>query len=285
MKRMKNVKSIERRIKEYAACLRDEEKSKATIEKYTYEARMFLEFQEGEVLDKSLVIVYREQLQEKYLPTTVNTKISALNHYLEYIGRKECTVKALRVQKQTFASEDKALSMDEYQLLLKAAGNKRIYYIMRAICETGIRVSELEYITVEGLVKGKVRVTCKNKSRYIFIARKTREMLLEYCEEHGITSGVIFRTRTGKAVDRTVIWREMKKLCKIAGVSEEKVFPHNLRHLFARLFYAQTKDVVRLSEIMGHSSVQTTKGYTQEVGNVHMDLMDKLCDTLWNAIG
>ena len=188
-------------------------------------------------------------------------------------------VKKLKIQKQIFASTDKELSKAEYDRLLQAAKqkkNERLYLLMQTICSTGIRVSEVRYITVEAVARGIAEINCKGKRRQLFLPKQLCQVLKQYIKEQKIKSGSVFITKNGNPLDRSNIWTDMKKLCKAANVSEKKVFPHNLRHLFARTYYSLQKDIVRLADILGHSSVNTTRIYTMETGEIHRRQIQKL---------
>lgn len=256
--------------------MKEEEKSKATIEKYMRDIRCFMRFLEDGRICKERTIAYKEYLIDRYAPASVNSMLVSLNCYLRYTGRQECCVRLLKIQKQIFASEDKELSIQEYQRLVKAAGNTRLSFVIQTICGTGIRVGELEYITVEAVRAGKAVVQCKNKTRVIFIPAVIQKMLLKYIKQAALKTGTVFASKTGKPLSRKNIWRDMKALCSRAGVSSHKVFPHNLRHLFARTFYSVEKDVVRLADLLGHSSINTTRIYTIGTGRQHMNCLDRV---------
>ena len=188
-------------------------------------------------------------------------------------------VKNLKIQKQIFASADRELTKAEYGRLLQAAQqkkNKRLYLLMQTICSTGIRVSEVRYVTVEAVSRGVAEIYCKSKHRQVFLPKQLCQILKRYIKEQKIKSGAVFVTKTGNPLDRSNIWSDMKKLCMAANVSEKKVFPHNLRHLFARTYYSLQRDVVRLADILGHSNVNTTRIYTMETGEVHRKQIQKL---------
>ena len=189
-------------------------------------------------------------------------------------------VRYIKIQKQIFARQDKELSRLEYKRLLDAADDEQTSLMIRTMCGTGIRVSELRYITAEAVVSGKAVVDCKNKKRIILIPALMQEFLIPYIKKSGIESGPIFLSKNGNPIDRTSIWRKMKELCEISGVNPEKVFPHNLRHLFARTFYSIDGDIVRLADVLGHSNINTTRIYTMEAGRQHMDMLDQLQDVL-----
>ena len=257
--------------------LRTEEKSRATTRKYIRDVRAFLAFLEGRALTKEETLLFKEHITANYAPASVNSMLVALNCFLSYIDRADCKVRQLKIQRQIFAREDKELTEKEYARLLKAAQGTRISLVIQTICGTGIRVSELAYITAEAVRMGKAVVNCKNKTRVIFIPVPIQKLLKEYMKKAGITAGAVFVTKGGKPLDRSNIWKEMKALCKKAGVSEKKVFPHNLRHLFARTFYRIEKDIVRLADLLGHSSLSTTRIYTMDCGNSHLRGMEKVC--------
>ncbi len=252
-----------------------EEKSIATIKKYLYDIQCFVNFLADRQISKEEVIVYKEYLTQHYAPASVNSMLVALNCFLRFIGHGDCCVKLLKIQRQIFCREEKELTQKEYRRLVQAAGNTQLSYILQTICGTGIRVSELQYITVEAVLAGKAVVNCKNKTRIIFIPAPLQKILRKYIKRAGLQAGSVFVSTKGKPVDRSSIWRQMKRLCKKADVPEEKVYPHNLRHLFARIFYGIKKDIVRLADILGHSSINTTRLYTLETGHQHLnDLAD-----------
>lgn len=263
-------------LKRYEMWLRLGEKRPSTISKYLQIAREFMEFMGNCELSKELVIEYKESLKEKHVPAGVNVKIAGANSFLKFLGREDCRVKYIKIQRQMFAKEERELGREEYRKLLRAAKGKRIYYIIRLICSTGIRVSELKYITMNALYAGKTTVNSKNKVRWIFIPKKICRELKAYMKEQQIKAGSIFVNRKGNPLDRTRVWKEMKSLCEIAGVAPEKVFPHNLRHLFARTFYSAEKDIVRLADLLGHSNIQTTRIYTLESGLEHKKGLERV---------
>ena len=265
------------KLRDFEYYLLTEEKSRATTQKYIRDVRFFLSFLDGRALTKELTLLYKEHITAKYAPASVNSMIVSVNCFLSFIGRADCKVRQLKIQRQIFAREDKELTESEYRRLLKAAKDSRISLVIQTICGTGIRVSELSYITAEAVRMGKAVVNCKNKTRVIFIPVPIQKLLKEYMKKAGITAGQVFVTKSGKPLDRSNIWKEMKALCKKAGVSEKKVFPHNLRHLFARTFYRIEKDIVRLADLLGHSSLSTTRIYTMDCGNSHIRSMEKVC--------
>lgn len=264
-------------IEVYQNYLIEEEKSPATISKYLHDIRSFGDWLFTSEFDKSVVLSYKAYLLERYSASSVNSIISSLNSFFAYLGWFDLKVKTVKIQRQIFASNEKELTKAEYERLLNAAkNNKRLYLLMQTICSTGIRVSELRHITVEAVVQKQAEINCKGKRRTVFLPNKLCEALKRYIKEQKIKSGPVFVTKNGKPLDRSNIWSDMKKLCKTAGVSESKVFPHNLRHLFARTYYSLQKDIVRLADILGHSSVNTTRIYTQESGEVHRLQIQKL---------
>ena len=229
-----------------------EEMSEATVEKYVRDVKMFAAYVSGEAINKEIVIAYKKNLQEKYAVRSVNSMLAGINQFFEFKEWYDLKVKLLKVQQQIFGSEEKELTKEEYMRLCRAAkqkNNLRLSLILQTICATGIRVSELKYITVEAAKKGEAVVNCKAKTRSVFIVKKLRKKLLDYAAKMNIKSGMIFITKTGKPIDRTNIWREMKALCKDAYVDPQKVFPHNLRHLFARMFYSFEKDIAKLADL------------------------------------
>lgn len=266
-------------IENFRKYLIEEEKSIATIEKYVHDVNCFHSWTGDEVIDKTVVLTYKSALGEKYAATSVNSMLAALNKFLKFLGWNDCCVKQLKIQQKSYCSEDRELTKTEYMRLISTAenkGNQRLSLMIQTICATGIRVSELEYITVECLKKGEVYVSCKGKERVIFLIPALRKKLLAYVKAKTLVCGPIFITRGGKPVSRCNIWREMKSLCKEAGVPAAKVFPHNLRHLFARVFYAIEKDIAKLADILGHSSINTTRIYIMTTGIEHRRKMEMM---------
>lgn len=269
---MNYIKEIQR----FEQYLLTEEKSSVTVEKYLRDVRCFYSFLDNRAISKEETIAYKEHLTQQYAPASVNSMLVALNCFLRFIGKTDCCVKQLKIQRQIFCGEEKELTQSEYQRLVKAAKNTRLSLVIQTICSTGIRVSELEYITVEAVRVGKAVVNCKNKTRVIFIPMSIQKLLKTYIKKSGVTAGSVFVTRSGKPLNRRNIWRDMKALCEQAGVSPDKVFPHNLRHLFARTFYSVDKDIVRLADLLGHSSVDTTRIYTRETGSEHRHRLERV---------
>ena len=267
------------KIKAFAQYLRDQERSAATIEKYVHDVRSLAAFLNGRNISKGLLLEWKENLIEQYTPASVNTKLAAVNSFLRFCGLNELRLRPLKIQKALFLSEDKELTKAEYVRLVQAAKraeNERLSLVIQTICATGIRVSELRFITAEAVQAGRTDVNNKGKRRTIFLPDKLRRLLRAYLQKQKITAGAVFLSKNGRPLDRSTSWRDMKKLCESAGVAPGKVFPHNLRHLFARTFYALEKDLSRLADILGHSSVNTTRIYTAESGAVHARLLGRL---------
>ncbi len=266
-------------IEDFKNYLINEEKTSNTLEKYLRDIKAFFVWNSGCEIDKRKVLDYKEYLIANFAPASVNSVLSSLNSFFEFNNWYELKVKMLRIQKQIFVQKEKELSKAEYQRLLDAAKAKkdeRLYLLMQTICSSGIRVSELQHITVEAVKLRKANINCKGKIRIVFLPKELCRMLTQYAKSKKITSGSVFVTRTGKPLDRSTIWKMMKALCESAGVSRFKVFPHNLRHLFASTYYSLQKDIVRLADILGHSSVNTTRIYTIENGNTHRRQMQKM---------
>ena len=266
------------RLAQFGAYLLREEKRAATIAKYLRDAKAFLEFAQDRQITKEITIAYKNHLQKQgYAVRSVNSMLASLNSFLDFLNRTDCKVKALRCQNQTYCSEDRELTKGEYLRLLEASrNNEQLNLVIQTICGTGIRVSELQYFTVEAVRRGAVVVDCKNKARTILVPGKLKNILMNYAKRRGITAGAIFVTRTGTPLDRSNIWSAMKKLCRTAGVKPSKVFPHNLRKLFARTFYGIEKDIAKLADILGHSSINTTRIYIISTGMEHRRKIERL---------
>ena len=265
-------------IKEFAIYLCREEKSTATQEKYLRDVQAFCAYADGNEITKELVVAWKKQLVESsYAVRSINSMLASLNSLLDFLGLPACKVKSIRTQRQTYCTEDKELTKTEYLRLLAASKkNEQLNLVIQTICSTGIRVSELRYFTVEAIRHGEVTVDCKNKTRTILVPGKLKNVLLNYANRHSITTGAIFVTRTGKPLNRSNIWSAMKKLCEAAGVKPSKVFPHNLRKLFARTFYGIEKDIAKLADILGHSSINTTRIYIMTSGSEHRRKIERL---------
>lgn len=265
-------------IAEFKEHLILEERSVATIQKYIRDVKAFAKYAEGAVT-RETVIAYKKRLQEHYAVRSVNSMLASLNSFFAFLGWHDLRVKALKLQQQVYCPEGKELTKAEYTRLCKVAQrrhNERLNLILQTICGTGIRVSELQFITVEAVKCGEAVVSCKAKTRSVFIVKELKQKLLRYAAEQNIKSGMIFVTRMGKPISRTNIWREMKALCVEANVNPQKVFPHNLRHLFARVFYGIEKDIAKLADILGHSSINTTRIYIISTGTEHRRRMENM---------
>lgn len=267
-------------IEDYAKFLCMEEKSRLTIEKYIRDLKHFYYFlSENKRVDKECVISYKEYLREKYRVSSANSMLAALNGFFDYLGWEDCRVKQFKIQKVLFCQQDKQLTKKEYERLLDTSsllGEKQLNLIMQTICSTGIRVSELRYITVEAVNSGYAYIDNKGKSRIIFLPQPLAKILKTYCSREGITRGAVFINRKKECVSRYYIWKKMKELCSKSGVNPKKVFPHNLRHLFAFTFYRIEKDLLRLAEVLGHSSIETTRIYTATNGKEHYKIISRL---------
>ena len=269
----------EEQIQQFESYLFSDERSAATVGKYLHDLRVFYAFMDGKELTKAAVLEYKTNLLVKYALTSANSMLAAINAFFRYLGWYDLCVKQYRIQKSAFCSEEKELTKAEYIRLLEAAkrkGNERLNLIIQTICGSGIRVSELQYITVEAVKRGEAFVNCKGKNRRIFIVAELRKKLLRYIKTQDIKSGTVFVTRSGKPVSRHNIWRDMKALCNDAGVSPSKVFPHNLRHLFARTFYRLEKDIAKLADILGHTSINTTRIYIVTTATEHKRKMENM---------
>ena len=266
-------------IENFKIDLIEEEKAQATIEKYIRDILAFVEWLSGRTVEKQVVLEYKQKLIAKYAPASVNSVLSSLNRFFAFAQWFNCKVKSIKIQKQVFAKQERELTKAEYDRLLAAAlhkDNKRLYLLMQTICSTGIRVSELKYITVEAVKAQKAIINLKGKTRSVFLPDMLCKMLLRYIKEEKIKSGSVFVSKNGRPLDRCNIYHDMKKLCESANVDRRKVFPHNLRHLFARTYYSLEKDISRLADILGHSSVNTTRIYTMETGEIHRKQIQKL---------
>lgn len=266
-------------LRDFEAFLTDAERSPATREKYLRDVRRFALFVGSGEVNRQTVLAYKRMLEREYAVSGANSMIAALNSFFRFCGHRELCIKQFRVQKRAFCSAEKELSKAEYLRLVRSAdrrGNRRLSLLIQTVCATGIRVSELSYITVESARAGQAVVTCKGKTRTVFIVSSLQKKLLRYASSRGIVSGAVFVTSSGKPLDRCNIWREMKSLCADAGVSPGKVFPHNLRHLFARTFYSMEKDIAKLADILGHTNVNTTRIYIVTTGAEHRRKMERM---------
>ena len=264
-----------RKFKEY---LRKEEKSPVTIEKYIRDVSIFINFIGEQKITKELTVAYKENLLDLgYAIKSINSMLASLNCLLRFIGCTEARVKSLKQQKQIYTPVEKELTKEEYMRLLDASKEQeQLNLVIQTICGTGIRISELKYFTVEAVKTAEVNVLCKGKSRPILVPKKLCKLLLKYASDRGIKEGSIFVTRSGKNLDRSNIWTQMKKLCEKAKVNPKKVFPHNLRKLFARTFYGIEKDIAKLADILGHSNIETTRIYIMTTGTEHREKIEQL---------
>ncbi len=267
-------------ITAFGRYLQKAERSSGTIEKYLRDAAAFVRWLAGEPLTRERTAAWRDDLLERgYAPVTVNSMTAAVNQLFSFLGWEDCKVKALKIQRKLFRDDRRELTREEYQRLLDAAhglGRERLALLLETICATGIRVSEVKYITVEAARAGRAEVSLKGKLRTILLPGKLCRKLKKYARAQKTASGEIFRTRSGKSLSRRQIWAEMKRLCKSAGVAPSKVFPHNLRHLFARTFYKVCRDVVKLADVLGHSSIETTRIYLISTGAEHAGILRKM---------
>lgn len=255
------------------------ERAQATVEKYTRDVAAFAEWLGSRELDREEVLLYKSELEKKFMPRSVNAALSSLNSFFSFIGRRDLHVKSLKIQDQIFASEERELTREEYERLIRTAKekkNERLCLLMQTLCSAGLRVSELCFITVAAAERGAAYISCKGKHRQVLLPSGLCKRLRIYARARKIKSGPVFVTRNGNPLDRSNIFHEMKKLCKEARVLPTKVFPHNLRHLFARTYYKVKKDIVRLADILGHSNVNTTRIYTRENGETHRRQLQSL---------
>lgn len=276
---MKEKRITKESLQKFKHFLTEDEKSPATIEKYMRDLQFFSEYLRSRPVSKMITLSYKDYLSERYAVSSANSMISALNSYLRYEGWDDCCIKQFKLQKSAYCSQEDELTKEEYFRLLETAkkcGNQRLFLLIQTICCTGIRVSEVEYITVESLHRGQAEVSCKGKIRHIFIVEELCEKLKEYARSQGISSGPVFLMRNGSPMNRYCIWRSMKNLCAKAGLPERKVYPHNLRHLFARTFYDIEKDIAKLADVLGHSNINTTRIYIITTGEEHKKIMEQM---------
>lgn len=267
-------------IEQFEAYLHKEERSNGTVDNYIRNVRELAAWLAGQAVTKEQLVTWKDALQAKRLqPTTVNAKLAAIGCFLRVMGWQDCQVRFLRVQRRVFREKEKELTREEYEKLLAAAqqqGSARLALLLETICATGVRVSEVQYITVEAARRGRADVTMKGKIRTILIPNKLCRKLLKYAKQTKTASGKIFLTRNGTALSRKQIWAEMKSLCQAAGVSPGKVFPHNLRHLFATVFYRACHDIVKLADVLGHSRIETTRIYLVTTGFEYAKQLEQL---------
>lgn len=265
-------------IENYVRHLINEEKSGLTIQKYLRDIQNFLKFSEKQPITKELTIAYKQDLiARNYAVSSVNSMLAALNGFLDFLGWHDCKIKVVRTQRKIYCAEEKELTKTEYLRLLAASKNQpQLNLIIQTICATGIRISELQFFTLEAIKRGEVRVRCKNKTRIIFVPGSLRTRLMNFAKQHNVTTGAVFVTRSGKPLDRSNIWTQMKNLCQKAQVNPKKVFPHNLRKLFARTFYSMEKDIAKLADILGHGSIETTRIYIMSTGAEHRRQIERM---------
>ena len=267
-------------IESYGKTLRLEERCEATVQKYVGAATAFFGFlPEGKRVTRELALAWKAEISAKNAASTVNVMLSAVNRFFAFMSWDDIRIKRIKTQRRIFRDRDRELSKAEYLRLLDAArrrGNPRLYYLTQTLAATGIRVSELRFVTVESLRSGVTVVDCKGKRREILIPKNLRGKLLAYCRGMGIASGPVFVTRTGKPLNRSNIWRELQSLCDDARVDRRKVFPHNFRHLFAVTFYRMEKDIAKLADLLGHASINTTRIYIMESGAEHERRIERL---------
>ena len=266
-------------VADYINYLKEEEKSESTIKQYEREINQFNVFINERNITKDLVIAYKENLKENHKISSVNTKLVAINGYLRFIGKENCVVRLLKVQRQVYISEDKELSIEDYKKMIQIARElkrDKLALIIETICATGIRVSELQYITSESLCNGESIIMMKGKTRKILLPNKLQVKLRKYAQQNHIITGSLFVTKSGRPMDRSNIWKMMKKLAELAQIVTQKVFPHNLRHLFARTFYQTRKDIALLADVLGHSNINTTRIYIISSGTEHRKIIDEM---------
>ena len=266
-------------LSDFARRLREDERSASTIENYLRHIRAFAAWARERPVTKDLAAAWKEHLVAQYRPGTVNTMLVSLNRFFGFLGWYECQVKTLRIQRRLFREDSKELTREEYARLVSAAqasGRERLVLLLETICSTGIRVSEVKYITVEALKLGKAEISLKGKIRTILLPNKLCRKLLKYAKKQKTVSGEVFLTRNGTSLSRKQIWAEMKSICAKAKVAASKVFPHNLRHLFARVFYKACHDVAKLADVLGHSSMETTRIYLISTGVEHAHTLERL---------
>lgn len=270
---------LETDIQRFRDYLIFEEKSANTIDKYVRDVRVFADYAGGREIDKAVVLAYKEELLMRYTVTSANSMLAAINSFFRFMGWDAYRVRQFKIQRSLYRSSEKELTKAEYVRLVKTAkkrGDQRLWLLLQTIGSTGIRISELAYITVEAARRGEARVRCKGKTRVVFIVKELARLLLVYAASKGIKRGAVFVSANGKPLDRSNVWRAMKQLCEYSGVSKGKVFPHNLRHLFARLFYKQERDLSKLADVLGHASINTTRIYIIATGIEHRRIMERV---------
>ncbi|MBQ9759845.1 MAG: tyrosine-type recombinase/integrase [Clostridia bacterium] len=276
---MKTIMIKEAQLSGFRRYLEEKEKSEATVNKYLRDVRAFCRYCNGERISKHTVIAYKEQIAQTYAISSANSMLAALNSFFRYAEREDLCVRPFKLQQKIFCSEERELTEAEYRALIETAerrGDRRLSLLIQTICGMGIRVSELPFVTREAVERGVATVSCKGKTRSVFIVSALQKKLLAYAKEERIEEGMLFLTKGGRALDRSNVWREMKKLCTEANVSQKKVFPHNLRHLFAQTFYGIDKDIAKLADILGHNSINTTRIYIISTGEEHKRFMERM---------
>ena len=266
-------------IESFKAYLRREERSEGTVSAYLANVCAFAKWLGDGHVTKEAVVAWKDELAQHYAPATVNVKLAAVNAFFKFCGWQDCCVKALRLQRRAYREPGRELTKAEYERLVTAAidsGRSRLALLMETICGTGIRVSEVRYVTVEAAIAGQAEIALKGKIRTIMLPGKLCRKLLKFARKNKIASGEIFLTRSGKSLSRRQIWAEMKAVCVLAGVEPGKVFPHNLRHLFATVFYRTCHDIVKLADVLGHSSINTTRIYLITTGAEHAKTLERL---------
>lgn len=277
---MEDFKLTAERIAAYGRYLKQEERTPATLEKYLRDVRAFALWLDGRPVTREAVTGWKERLlAERRAPSTVNAALSALNGLFRFLGWEGCRARFVKVQRRLFRDPARELSRTDYDRLITAArelGRERLALVMETICATGVRVSELRYLTVEAVQRGRAEISLKGKVRVILIPTKLARKLLKYAKKNKTVSGEIFLTGNGKSLSRRQIWAEMKRLCVQAGVEPSRVFPHNLRHLFATAYYRAYRDIAKLADVLGHSSIETTRIYLLTSGAEHQRQLDRL---------
>lgn len=267
-------------LEKFKQFLIDEERAAATIEKYRRDVQAFFTWlPEKTEVSKEMVLEYKRKLAVQYKSTSANSMLVALNRFFGFCGRRDLQVRLLKVQRVSFRERSREMSVEEYKRLVRAAREKkdeRLSLLIQTLCSTGIRVSEHRCITVEALRSGSICIDGKGKERTVFLPKKLQKQLKHYCKERKITTGPVFITKSGKPLNRCNIWAEMKALCKNAGIEPQKVFPHNLRHLFAKAYYMLEKDLVKLADLLGHANISTTRIYTMESGREHLRQLEMM---------
>ena len=268
----------EEKIRAFKKELEKRERERATAEKYVRDVRLYADYLSGREATKENAVGYKAKLSKTHAPASVNGAVSGLNSFFDFCEKRDMRLKSLKISRRNFADKDREMTIDEYNRLLNVAKRKseRLYLLMQTACSCGLRVSEIRFITCEAVEERKAMIALKGKIRVVLLPGKLCKMLRKYAKKNHIKSGPVFITRTGRPLDRFYIWRSMKALCREAHVSERKVFPHNLRHLFARTYYKVHKDLLRLSELLGHSSINTTRIYTMESSDLHRAQMEVL---------